>query len=114
MAIALAPEEVPTIALDSPADASSTADTTPDFLFTGTDINGDTLEYQIQIDTVNTFDSQSSTPALVSNTSIANLNTVTTTGIDTTGANFLFCAVSVDATATPTITDNKGNTWNLI
>lgn len=49
----------PTVALNSPADTSSDSDTTPTFDFTGTDANGDSITYQIQIDTVNTFDSQS-------------------------------------------------------
>ena len=46
----------PTVALNSPADASSTSDTTPDFTFTGTDTEGNDITYEIQIDTVNTFD----------------------------------------------------------
>jgi hypothetical protein len=47
----------PTVALNSPADASSDTDTTPTFNFTGTDANSDTLEYNVQVDTVNSFDS---------------------------------------------------------
>ena len=48
----------PTVALNSPADSSSDSDTTPTLTFTGTDVNGNTCRYQVQIDTVNTFDSQ--------------------------------------------------------
>lgn len=47
----------PTIALNSPADAATVSDTTPTLLFTGTDADGDTVEYEIQIDPVNTFNS---------------------------------------------------------
>jgi hypothetical protein len=54
----------PTVALNSPADASTDSDTTPTLNFTGTDVNGDTIEYNVQVDTVNTFDSNS-TPTLV-------------------------------------------------
>ena len=39
--------------------APTTSDTTPDLEFTGTDPDEDEIEYNIQIDTVNTFDSQS-------------------------------------------------------
>ncbi len=45
----------PTVALNSPADTSSTSETTPTLNFTGTDAQSDTLEYQIQVDTANTF-----------------------------------------------------------
>jgi hypothetical protein len=50
-------QNAPTVALNSPADASSDSDTTPTLEFTGTDSNGDDVRYNIQIDTVNTFDS---------------------------------------------------------
>lgn len=39
----------PTIALNAPADAATTADTTPTLEFTGTDADGDDLRYQVQI-----------------------------------------------------------------
>jgi len=47
----------PTVALNTPADAGSISDDTPTLEFTGTDAEGDVIEYEIQIDTVNTFDS---------------------------------------------------------
>lgn len=53
----------PSVVLNSPADASATTDTTPTFDFTGTDPNGDSVRYQVQIDTVNTFDGQAGSPA---------------------------------------------------
>lgn len=49
----------PSVTLSSPADTGSTSDTTPDLVFMGTDADADDIRYQIQIDTVNTFDSQS-------------------------------------------------------
>lgn len=59
LTLALREEQTPpTVALNSPADAGSTNDTTPDLTFTGTDAEGNPATYQIQIDTVNTFDSQ--------------------------------------------------------
>lgn len=39
----------PTVVLNSPADASSGSDTTPTLDFTGTDSNGDDIEYNVQI-----------------------------------------------------------------
>lgn len=49
----------PSVALNSPADTGTTSDTTPTFDFTGTDPNGDDVRYEVQVDTVDTFDSQS-------------------------------------------------------
>ncbi|MDO8524570.1 MAG: hypothetical protein Q7R99_03000 [bacterium] len=43
-----------TVALNSPEDATTTADTTPDLVFTGTDLNSDTIEYNVQIATSST------------------------------------------------------------
>lgn len=58
LVIALAPEFVPTVALNSPADAASTSDTTPDLAFTGTDGNSDPISYQLQIATDANFGSK--------------------------------------------------------
>ena len=60
----LAPETSPTVALSSPADASSGSDTTPDLTFTGTDSEADDVRYEVQVDTVNTFDSSLGTEAV--------------------------------------------------
>lgn len=49
----------PTVVLNSPADASSDSDTTPTLNFTGSGTGGGgLLEYVVQVDTVDTFDSQ--------------------------------------------------------
>lgn len=61
MTIALRPEHAPTVALGTPADNASISDSTPDLKFTGTDGDSDTLDYQVQVDTVNTFNSQTPT-----------------------------------------------------
>lgn len=50
----------PSTSLNTPADASSTTDTTPLLDFTGTDAESNDVRYNVQIDTVNTFDSQGS------------------------------------------------------
>lgn len=47
--------KTPTVALNSPADASSDSDTTPTLDFTGTDPEGDSIEYEVQIHTDNGF-----------------------------------------------------------
>lgn len=53
-------ETSPTVALNTPTDASSDTDTTPTFDFTGTDVESDSIRYQIQIDN----DSDVSSPLL--------------------------------------------------
>ena len=47
----------PTVNLNTPADGSSISTTTPILQFTGTDPDGDEVEYEVQVDRVNTFDS---------------------------------------------------------
>lgn len=50
----------PSTSLNTPADASSTSNRTPVLDFTGTDAETNDIRYNVQIDTVNTFDSQGS------------------------------------------------------
>lgn len=52
----------PSVALNSPSDTATGVSVTPDLTFTGTDSDGDDIRYNVQIDTVNTFDSQSGSP----------------------------------------------------
>jgi len=52
----------PTVVLNSPANGSSGSVTTPTLNFTGTDAQSEAIEYNVQIDTVNTFNSQSGSP----------------------------------------------------
>ena len=47
----------PTVVLNAPADVATISDSTPTLNFTGTDANSNTIEYNVQIDTVNTFNS---------------------------------------------------------
>lgn len=47
----------PTVALGTPADTATVTDTTPELIFTGTDTESDDIRYNVQVDTVNTFDS---------------------------------------------------------
>lgn len=51
----------PTVAPNSPADASSTSDTTPTLAFTGTDPDNETVRYNVQINNSSTFDSNATT-----------------------------------------------------
>ena len=48
-------QTAPTVALNSPSDASVTGNLTPVLNFTGTDAQSDTLEYEVQIGLANTF-----------------------------------------------------------
>ncbi len=52
----------PTVVLNSPANGSSGTVTTPTLNFTGTDAQSEAIEYNLQIDTLNTFNSQSGSP----------------------------------------------------
>lgn len=52
--------------------------------------------------------------ALVNHAKSAGASTFTTTGIDTTGANFIVLALSYLNTAAPSISDNKGNTYTAL
>jgi len=45
----------PTVALNTPNDVATGVSTTPDLLFTGTDIDSDKLQYRVQVDTANTY-----------------------------------------------------------
>jgi len=104
----------PTVALDTPTDAATGVSTTPDLLFTGTDADADEIQYNVQVDTVNTFDSQVATPTLISSVVGSGAADVTTTGIDTTGANLLIIALACDDAYNTTPTDSKGNTWTQL
>ncbi len=46
----------PTTALNTPADAATGVSTTPTLNFTGTDADSDTVEYNVQVNTVSDFD----------------------------------------------------------
>lgn len=45
----------PTVALNTPTDTGSVTDTTPILDFTGTDIDGNPIEYEVQVDKSNSF-----------------------------------------------------------
>lgn len=49
------PQLPPTVALNSPADASSGSDTTPTLDFTGTDSDGDDVRFQLQVNNVSSW-----------------------------------------------------------
>lgn len=51
-------QTAPTVALNAPSDTGTVTSTTPDLLFTGTDVQSDDIEYEVQVDTVSTFDSK--------------------------------------------------------
>jgi len=104
----------PTVLADSPADASSDSDTTPTFGFTGSSSASYDLRYNIQIDRSTSFNSATATPTLIATSSVAGLNGGTTAATSTTGATLLVLGVSLDTAGTPTISDNRGNTWTQL
>ncbi|MCA9325216.1 hypothetical protein KDA23_04100 [Candidatus Saccharibacteria bacterium] len=69
MSVALKPQTgatnyFPTTSLNTPAEGVTTTDTTPTFNFTASDPESDDVEYNIQIDRYNTFDSQTGNPLI--------------------------------------------------
>lgn len=54
----------PTVALNAPADLGTVVTTTPQVTFTGTDAQSNPIQYEIQIDTVNTFNSTGGQPLI--------------------------------------------------
>jgi hypothetical protein len=54
----------PTVSLNSPSNGSSTTNTTPTVNFTGTDSQSEAIEYNVQVDTTNTFNSVSGSPLI--------------------------------------------------
>jgi hypothetical protein len=63
----------PTVALNAPADTGSVSTTTPQLTFTGTDAQSNAISYEVQVDTVNTFDSQ--TASIIDSYSESNQST---------------------------------------
>jgi len=105
-----------TIVLNAPVDAFSTTDTTPTFDFTGTDSDTDSLEYQIQVHTDNTFGTTITKADLTSGSGTN--NTSFSTASITPSANKLVLLsvasrVSGGGTTAPTVTGN-GLTWVLV
>lgn len=54
-ALVIEQNTAPAVSLDFPDDGSQVAVDSPDFLFTGTDVDNDTVEYQIQVSTASDF-----------------------------------------------------------
>lgn len=48
----------PTVILNTPTNGQTVSDNPPTLNFTGTDLNSDDIKYNVQVDSVNTFDSQ--------------------------------------------------------
>jgi hypothetical protein len=68
------PNVSPTVALNTPADTATGISTTPTLEFTGTDPGDDDVRYNVQVDTVNTFDSQVDTTVIDSASGTGSLN----------------------------------------
>ena len=99
-------QTLPTTVLNSPADASSDTDTTPTLNFTGTDSGGETLEYNVQINTSNTLDTTIRASSQNSSTTGTAISVTAPTGT-TTGD---VVVVTVHGNGQTTIVDNNGAT----
>ncbi len=73
-------QTAPTVALNTPTNTATGISATPDLVFTGTDSDVDAIEYSLQVDTVNTFDSH-----LIADQSIAQYGDYVLGGTGTSG-----------------------------
>lgn len=118
----------PSITLNSPANSGTVSTTTPTLAFTGITSTGDqNIAYEIQVDTVNTFNSQpagtltrdtANEPSTNPFTATTNFSTTKTSGAFTPQANaaiFVLVALA-DNGSTPSaaVTDNHSNTYTLL
>jgi hypothetical protein len=86
----------PTADLNTPTDTQDITDTTPALDFTGTDINSDEIDYNIQVDTVDTFNSTTGTVIVDSYDKLSgSLLGLTTTGYTKVGQSFTVDATSI-------------------
>lgn len=119
----------PSITLNSPSNTGTVNSTTPTLTFTGVTSTGDqNIPYEVQIDTVNTFNSQGGTgitrdtanePSTNPTTSTGNFTTTQTSGSFTPQANagiFVVIALpSVGASQpTATVTDSLSNSYTQL
>lgn len=74
----------PTVALNSPADVGTVNSITPQMQLTGTDSDSDAIRYQVQIDTVNTFDSISDSVQVADSNSEINADGADSVGTGST------------------------------
>ena len=105
-------QEYPDTVLNTTDATDFGSDTTPTLEFTGTDPGGNDVEYQVHIDTVNTFDSQSSTNATLDSYSESNQDTdavqsgagvgIAQSFMNVTEATLKSCKFYIKKTGTPT------------
>lgn len=115
---ALIPELSPTVALNTPTDTATGVSTTPDLVFTGTDGNADTIEYNVQVDTANTFDSQIGSGPTYDTSVTANGNGVNSFAfgaLTTAAANEVLIATLDFSNTTPSgVTFDGSLTWTKL
>jgi hypothetical protein len=100
--------------LNTPADTATGQSTTPTLEFTGTDSEGLDVEYQVQVDTVNTFDSQAGSGAWSEQ---GTATTITGSGLNSTSiaalssTRIVVADVSADTLQTY---DWGGSSWSTV
>lgn len=114
----------PSLTLNSPSNAGSSSSLTPTLEFTGVTNNSQNIPYEIQIDTVNTFNSVpgGSNPAVVQRTSAEDNNGGTgkvtvAFGSNNTAGNAIVIAAAVGWTTTSQLgqpQDTQGNVYTQI
>ena len=97
----------PTTALNSPADTATGVSTTPVLDFTGTDADSDSVRYEVQVNTTNTFNEPTFRTATQNSSSTGTAISVSAPTGTTTGD---LVKVIVQANGQTTIVDNNGST----
>lgn len=95
-----------TVVLDTPTDLSIGLSTAPTLSFTGTDPEGDSIEYQVQIDTANTFDSIIGSSGVIASDSFELTNW---TSFLVSGTNAAWTKVTSSTNPTVTSPPNSSN-----
>jgi hypothetical protein len=128
IATANVPPNTPT--LSSPTNTGTVTSTTPTLAFTDTDNDGDNLSYEVEIDTTNTFNSQSGGTSTITRdtanepstnpytTATGNFTSVQTSGSFTPQANSAIFVVlgasSSGSVPTVAVQDSLGNTYSQL
>lgn len=105
----------PSTSLNSPADTATGVSTTPTLAATATDADSNDVRHHVQIDTVNTFDTNSVTPTQVQVTGAGTGSAISVAPVfvsNTATGNLIVVVVSIaSATNVVSITDSQSNTY---
>lgn len=108
----------PSITLNSPSNTGTVATVTPTLDFTGVTSSGDqNISYEVQVDSVSTFNSQPQTPAFVQTTTGTNAGGTGSFSIsaftnNTVAGNSIIVALATQSQTISSVTDNALNSYS--